>query len=104
RALIAQHDADLSQGDFGQKRLIAVAPVSALGRAAQVGLDDLDALIGPAEVLSMLTHGVLELLALGVGEHLVTGGLTNVNHGFSPEMMGLGNWSCRHGSPRLRQF
>jgi hypothetical protein len=88
-ALIAPHDPHLSQRHLGQKRLRAIAPLGALGRAAQVGLDDLDALIGPAEVVGMLPHGVLELWALGVGEPLGPGGLTQVHHGFAPEMMGL---------------
>jgi hypothetical protein len=44
----------------------------------------------------MLAHGVLELLALGVGEHLMAGGLPNVDHGFATEMMGLSNNRRRH--------
>src|SRR5207302_9117018 len=87
-ALIAEHDPHLSQRHLGQERLIAIAPLGALGRASEVGLDDLDALIGPAEVVGMLTHGALQLLTFGVGEHLVTGGLPNVNRDCS-ESTGL---------------
>jgi len=46
--------------------LRAIAPLGALGRASEVGRDDLDALIGPAEVVGMLTHGALQLLTFGV--------------------------------------
>jgi hypothetical protein len=93
RALLAQHNPDLAQGDLGQERLRAVAPLGALGRAAHVGLHDLDACIGPAEVVGMLTHGVVELVALAVGAPLVPGGLPHGKHGFAPEMMGVDNGS-----------
>ena len=100
RALIAQHDPDLPQSHVGQQGLRAVTAGGALGRAPQIRFDHLDALLGPPQVAGMLAHGVLELLAFGVGPHLMAGGLPNVDHRFAAEMMGLRNQGHRHGSPR----
>jgi hypothetical protein len=99
-ALIAQHDTDLSQSHLGQQGLIAVTARGALGRASQIRFDHFDALIGPPQVAGMLAHGVLELLALGVGQHLMAGGLPNVDDGFATEMMRLRHRGRRHKSPR----
>ena len=87
RALIAQPHTDLAQGARGQERLLAVASRGALGCAAHVSLHDLEACIGPAEMVRMLTHSGLELLALALGEHRVPGGLPHVEHGFATERM-----------------
>ena len=46
-ALIAQHDADLSQGHLGQQRLRAVTTRGALGRASPIRCDHFAARIGP---------------------------------------------------------
>jgi hypothetical protein len=48
----------------------------------------------------MLTHGVLELLTLGVGQHLMARGLPNVEHRFAAEMMRVHKRGYRHRSPR----
>jgi hypothetical protein len=88
----AEPDADLPQGDFGQERLRAVAPLGALGRPSPVGLDDREALRGPAQGVGLLPHGVLALVTLGMGEHLGPGGVPHGDDGFSTEMMRVHNW------------
>jgi hypothetical protein len=93
-ALIAQHDAHLPQGDIGQQRLIATATMGALGALAQIGLDECEALRGPAQVVGLRPHGALQLWTLGVGEHLVPGGLPPVDHRFATEMMRV-HHGCR---------
>src|SRR5262249_51927170 len=96
-ALVAEHDPHLAQSHLSQEGLIAIPPRSALRGAPQVGFDDLDASIRPAEPVGMVPHGVLQLVALGVGEHLVPRRLTNVDHRFALTLTPAGTFSQIRG-------
>ena len=62
---IAQHDADPAPAPRRPAASYSRHAAGKLVLSAEVRLDHLDALIGPAELTRMLTHGVLELLTLG---------------------------------------
>ena len=46
----AKYQADVIQGDFGQQPLEAWPPLGGLAAAPHVIVDDLDKVVGPAEV------------------------------------------------------
>ena len=99
-ALIAQHDADLSQGHLGQQRLRAVTTRGALGRASPIRCDHFAARIGPPQVAGMRAHGGRALLALGGGQPWMAGGRPQGEDGFAPEMRRVSHRGRRQTSPR----
>jgi hypothetical protein len=103
-ALIAEQETHLPQGHLGQEGLIAIAPYGVLRGAPSVHFNDLDALVGPAEAVGMLPHGVWPLMALGSGEHLVSGRLPNVEHRCAVQMVRLNALGRRHRSPHRARW
>src|SRR3954454_22276456 len=65
---------------------------------AEIGVDDLDVCLLPAEIAGALVQRVLQAQALLVGQHLVRRGLADVDHGLAAEMPGRDEVRD-HGSP-----
>ena len=89
RDLQAQHDAGMTHRHLGDQVLEAVAIAGLGARQAQVVVDDMHALDGPAHRDRTIAQGVLALGALGVLEHLALRGLAHVDEGVAPQMVGV---------------
>ena len=94
----AQEDADLIQAEFGEGGLEALATLDRQSTASLVGVDDLDAVAGPAERDGDVGQRILargRLLVLG---HLLGIRLADINEGFPIEVM-----VADLGGPRRQQ-
>jgi len=84
--LVAEDDPDLAERD-ARDQVLEAAPMLDRGPAlAEVGIDDLDVGVGPAEVTGALAQRILQAQALLVGQHLVRRGLADVDHGLAAQM------------------
>src|SRR5262249_22187576 len=79
------HSSNFPQTHLGDDMLEAVTLDVAGGRATKVLIDDFDVL--PAQFPQPRFHGVLQLLALDVVQHLVARGLTNIEDSFTLQMV-----------------
>jgi hypothetical protein len=78
---------DLAEGDAGDEILEALPAGGARAAEAEVGIDDLDVGIMPAELLGPLVQRVLQPQALLVGDHLVRRGLAHIDDRAAAEVM-----------------
>jgi hypothetical protein len=103
--LQAEDQADLVQGDFGQKPLEARSPLGRLAAAPQVVVDDLDAVASPAEVDRPASERVLAGRRFLVFGNLLERRLTHVDDGSAAEVPGLNfgrTGGLSHGRPPWR--
>src|SRR3989442_14322547 len=66
---------------------------------AEIGVDDLNGLWGPAQRLGVLGEGILEPEAFLMAQGLVRGRLANIDDGFAGQMLGCDDLGAVHGSP-----
>lgn len=98
-AFQAQDDAGPAQGDLGDQ-VLEPGPVGGRGAgAALVDVDDVDFVLGPAERGRAALQVVLARCRLGVVDHLVEGGLADVEVGVAAQPRGshLGDVIAAHG-------
>ena len=98
-AFQAQDDAGPAQGDLGDQ-VLEPGPVGGRGAGvALVDVDDVDFVLGPAERGRAVFQVVLPPGRLGVVEHLVEGGLANVEVGVAAQPRGghFGGVVAAHG-------
>src|SRR5689334_123888 len=86
--LPGQDQADLAQGDAADQIHHTLAVTGGLGAEPEIGIDDLDVVVMPAEFEGALAQGVLQARALLVAQDLVRCGLADVDHGLAAEVPG----------------
>src|SRR3954470_1228358 len=89
---------DLAEGDPGDQIPEPLAVRGCCATQAEIGVDDLNARLIPAEIAGTLVQRVLQAQALLVGQHLVRRGLADVDHGLAAEMPSRDEVRD-HGSP-----
>jgi hypothetical protein len=92
-----EDQADLAQGDARDQVLEARAVRGGRPAQAEVGVDDVDIGLTPAELAGALPQRVLQAQALLVAQHLVRGGLADVDHRTAAEVVRLDELRT-HGS------
>jgi hypothetical protein len=66
---------------------------------AQIVINDVDGLVGPAELAGPLAEGVLQSQAFLMAHHLMRGRLPDVNDGLAGQMLGRNQVGVVHRSP-----
>ena len=97
--LVGEEDAHLSQRHLGHHILEALAMVGGTRRQTQVGIDGVHIVRPPPQGDGAFGEGVLQPLALLMGEHLVRAGLPDVDQGLARQVLGSDEVGGRHRSP-----
>src|SRR5208282_476819 len=83
----AEHDPRVAHADRRNQSLKALA-IRGSSRLAEIGVDDHDVVLRPAQSNGALTKAILTLRAFGVFKHLAEGGLSHVDIRISFQMTG----------------
>lgn len=86
RHLQTEHDASVAEPDLGDQLLEALAIPRRGARQSQVGVDDDDALLRPAQSQGALAQGILALGTLAVFEDLSHRRLSHIQVGIAPQV------------------
>jgi hypothetical protein len=97
--LVGKDDAHLAQRDGGDQVLKPLAVLGSGCGQAQIGVDQLNVFIPPAELLGPLPQGVLQAQAFLIGQHLVRAGLADVDHGTAAQMLWGDQFAAGHKVP-----
>ena len=85
------------------KNIIAVMAQDGLTAQAEIAVDHVDIRLMPAELARAVLQRVLQAKALLVCQHLMRGGLSNVNHRPPPEMVRFDEFRAHRSSPGGRR-
>ena len=88
-AMVAQHQPDVVQADFGQQMLESQAAFDTGSTAALVLIDHQDAFTRPAPFHRPALQGILQRSGFAMLQHLMGAGLTNVHDRPSLTMLRL---------------
>ena len=104
RHLRGKDDAYPPERDPGGEFLESLAVGSLRSREPQVRVDHLDVIGAPAQPGCAFHEGILQTQALPVGEHLIGGGLADVDHGFAGQMLRRYQLRAPHRLPPLESL
>jgi len=89
----------LLQGDLGHQGIEALSVLGTGCGEAQILVNDLDSLIGPAQLAGTITQGVLQAEAFWIVSYLMRRRLSEVNDGLAGQMLGWNQIGTVHRSP-----
>ena len=103
RDLDRQDDTNFPERHPGDQVLERLPMINSRAAHAEIAVDHVDISLMPAELAGSVLQRVLQAEALLDCQHLMRGGLSNVNHRPPPEMVRFDEFRAHRSSPGGRQ-